>query len=873
MGSPLPRPPPMRVFKDQATAPTGPMAPGSMAPPTTYAPAPRTKSRAKSRAKGNIIINQPIWGMETLCSPFKPAWESKPPPKSMFPDHLNAVQVMPPTAPPFVTDSPRKRPAVSTFATGTAPPPPQAFYTTFQTAPRPTMAQENVQTGQVHEPGVKGAAKRALSDAAPLRERASKRARVAAEEESVPLVIPDPEDMPAVPDDGNKPGYSYAVLIGMAILRAPNRRLTLAQIYKWIADHFAYYRSGETGWQNSIRHNLSLNKAFAKQERPKSDPGKGNYWTIVEGHEAHFLKEKQGRRPLPPAGNHPPASMTSATPMTMMNAAPTTLEPESRPHLQGPVPAAVVAPNPFTSAPNPSAAPPIAPAESTASVVSLTHMAQLAQQVMMAQPSSTASLTMPQPQLMPPPTSRPTSRPTSKKGPSRPTSRKANTPAPMQTTAPMQMTAPVTLPMSPMQTTAPLAQQTPMITTPTRFPSQHRARNDISSDGTISAPSDGPTHAMELDHEHAPTVGIADPNLATRGMHSSTPTISSSPPASVSQSRPRSRRQRTPPATGRLAPPSSWSRKRKLDLAMDDSGYCSIMVSSTTRPHAMASIVAEAELDRPRTSSGLAEDELARVRQTPSAWRTAMSARQSDAQSSSPPQHVAKRRRVPPSPTPRVVPPAPLSALTLALNRSPKTSLQAHREYVRGLVGSPTKPWLDGRAPTPAPYSPFFRLESELERHQADDTLANEDFNFMNESPCPPRRGGIIPSPEKRSPIKMPRLDRARARAQVLAQITGNASNVITLSASPLPKFSVMRSPLRSGSPRKSPMLRRPAVMPSQGDVFTGGNLLVDGLDRDDESHLLVGVTNNGSPVKKTMTTLNPSGGHLPGGPGSTFQF
>jgi forkhead transcription factor HCM1 len=102
--------------------------------------------------------------------------------------------------------------------------------------------------------------------------------------------------MPTIEDDGTKPPYSYATLIGMSILRAPNRRLTLAQIYKWISDTFSYYKNSDAGWQNSIRHNLSLNKAFIKQERPKDDPGKGNYWAIEPGMEAQFLKDKQVRR-------------------------------------------------------------------------------------------------------------------------------------------------------------------------------------------------------------------------------------------------------------------------------------------------------------------------------------------------------------------------------------------------------------------------------------------------------------------------------------------------------------------------------------------------------------------------------------------------
>ncbi|GME88358.1 unnamed protein product [Ambrosiozyma monospora] len=103
--------------------------------------------------------------------------------------------------------------------------------------------------------------------------------------------VPPPSELaPIVFEASTKPPYSYASLIGMAILRAPERKLTLSQIYQWITDTFSYYRKGEVGWQNSIRHNLSLNKSFAKTV--KSKDGKGHFWTIVEGYEYQFFNVK-----------------------------------------------------------------------------------------------------------------------------------------------------------------------------------------------------------------------------------------------------------------------------------------------------------------------------------------------------------------------------------------------------------------------------------------------------------------------------------------------------------------------------------------------------------------------------------------------------
>lgn len=87
-----------------------------------------------------------------------------------------------------------------------------------------------------------------------------------------------PYTLPPGPYSKAKPDFSYAALIGQAIISSPEHRLTLQDIYEWITTVYPFYTRGEQTWMNSIRHSLSTMAVFRKITRGRNE-GK-SLWAI-----------------------------------------------------------------------------------------------------------------------------------------------------------------------------------------------------------------------------------------------------------------------------------------------------------------------------------------------------------------------------------------------------------------------------------------------------------------------------------------------------------------------------------------------------------------------------------------------------------------
>ena len=112
------------------------------------------------------------------------------------------------------------------------------------------------------------------------------------------------------PEQLAKPNSSYVVLIHEALTNSKTGAMSLPQIYRAIERKYPFYklRVQTTGWQSSVRHNLSQHPAFRKIERD----GKGWMWGLVP--EVSIEKEKKRRHTPPPM---PPQHYYPANPQLM----------------------------------------------------------------------------------------------------------------------------------------------------------------------------------------------------------------------------------------------------------------------------------------------------------------------------------------------------------------------------------------------------------------------------------------------------------------------------------------------------------------------------------------------------------------------------
>ncbi|KAK7186611.1 fork head domain-containing protein [Paraphaeosphaeria sporulosa] len=101
------------------------------------------------------------------------------------------------------------------------------------------------------------------------------------------------EESPLLPhDDGvfdkDRP---YAQLIFDALKQAPNHTMILRDIYDWFRKNTDKALDKDTkGWQNSIRHNLSMNGAFEKVDQPFEEAKKGFMWKLTQDALANGVK-------------------------------------------------------------------------------------------------------------------------------------------------------------------------------------------------------------------------------------------------------------------------------------------------------------------------------------------------------------------------------------------------------------------------------------------------------------------------------------------------------------------------------------------------------------------------------------------------------
>ncbi|KAI1314260.1 hypothetical protein F5Y03DRAFT_402484 [Xylaria venustula] len=86
---------------------------------------------------------------------------------------------------------------------------------------------------------------------------------------------------------GPKDKLPYARYIWEALMSVVGHCMRLPEIYQWFRENTDKWSATDKGWQNSIRHNLSMNAAFIKRECNSKDKKSAEWvladWAVKEG--------------------------------------------------------------------------------------------------------------------------------------------------------------------------------------------------------------------------------------------------------------------------------------------------------------------------------------------------------------------------------------------------------------------------------------------------------------------------------------------------------------------------------------------------------------------------------------------------------------
>ncbi|CUA67738.1 Forkhead box protein L1 [Rhizoctonia solani] len=148
-----------------------------------------------------------------------------------------------------------------------------------------------------------------------------------------------PNDLSALADahPGQKPPYPYSTIIRYAIQGSPRQRLTLSELYETMEARFPWFKTAGSGWKNSVRHNLSLNRCFEKVPRPITEPGKGSYWTVnLNGPEGtRRVRKRRSKKAKAEEGANDAGSQGPSATDTASPSAPTPSPPPQAPGTNG----------------------------------------------------------------------------------------------------------------------------------------------------------------------------------------------------------------------------------------------------------------------------------------------------------------------------------------------------------------------------------------------------------------------------------------------------------------------------------------------------------------------------------------------------------